>query len=186
MPRITGVPADGDDAGEYAQILAHRPEITAAMRELRRVMRTDRLLPDRLVELVRLRCAFWNQCRSCMATRFPEAFDDGLTEGVICSLERPQDAEDLTRAERSAIAYADMMATDHLAVTDATFDDLRQYFTEAQIVELAINVAYNVGFGRFTAVLDLSDGIPDEFRAADGLVGPWEAGEVVTAAPRQS
>ena len=59
-------------------------------------LREHRLLPDRLVELVRLRVAFWNQCRSCMAVRYEEGVDDGLTEELVCSLERPYEAPDLS------------------------------------------------------------------------------------------
>ena len=81
-------------------------------------------MPGRLIELVRLRIAFHNQCRSCMAIRYSTGLNDGLTEGLVCSLERPQEAEDLTDSERAALAYADLMATDHLAVDDALFDRL--------------------------------------------------------------
>jgi AhpD family alkylhydroperoxidase len=59
-------------------------------------------LSPRLLELVRLRIAFHNQCRSCMSVRYESAIDDGLTEDAVCSLERPADAPDLSDAERTA------------------------------------------------------------------------------------
>ena len=65
-----------------------------------------RTLPRRLVERVRLRVAFHHQCRSCMAIRYRTAVDDGMTEGVVCSLERPQDAPDLTVAEKAVAEVA--------------------------------------------------------------------------------
>ena len=73
-----------------------------------------------------------------MAVRYEEGIEDGLTEGLVCSLERPEEAEDLTEAERAAIAYADLMATNHLAIDEAVFDRLREHFSEAEIVELCL------------------------------------------------
>jgi alkylhydroperoxidase family enzyme len=183
MARIKDAPVEqytalyGDDAGEFHRLMAHRPPLEAALGAFQHALRTERVLPDRLLELVRLRIAFWNQCRGCMAGRYQEAIDDGLTEDLVCSLERPQDAEDLTPAERAAVAYADLMATDHLAIGDETFDGLREHFAEAEIVELAVNVAYGVGIGRFTATLDMVEGLPDRFREP-GRATPWGDGEV--------
>ena len=117
------------------QIYAQRPELALKFLEFGTALRENRLLSGRLIELVRLRVAFWNQCRSCMAVRYSEGLDDGLAGGLVCSLERPSEAPDLSDAERAAIRYADLMATNHLAITDETFDDLREHFSEPEIVE---------------------------------------------------
>src|SRR5215216_7879326 len=61
------------------RIHAHRPSHARAIVGLHGALWTDRLLPDRLLELVRLRIAFFNQCRTCMAIRYPGAIADGLT-----------------------------------------------------------------------------------------------------------
>jgi AhpD family alkylhydroperoxidase len=57
-------------------------------------------LRRRLLELVRLRIAFHNQCRSCMSVRYESALQDGLTEDLVCSLEKPMEAPGLTDAEK--------------------------------------------------------------------------------------
>jgi AhpD family alkylhydroperoxidase len=170
-------PLYGEDAGEFQRLMANRPPLMEALSAFQHALRTERLLSDRLLELVRLRVAFWNQCRSCMAGRYQEGIDDGVTEALVCSLERPQEAEDLTPAERAAIAYADLMCTDHLAIDDDTFAGLREHFSEPEIVELAVNLAYGVGVGRFTASLQMLEGLPERFLAADGVT-PWGEGEV--------
>jgi len=177
-PREQYAPLFGEDAPLRVQVYAQRPPIAAAFLEYGKKLRTERLLPDRLIELARLRVAFWNQCRSCMAVRYAEGLDDGLTEGLVCSIERPEEAEDLTEAERAAIAYADLMATDHLSVDEAVFDRLREHFSEAEIVELAFNVALFVGYGRMAATFKMTDDLPDRFKA-DGTVTPWGEGDVV-------
>ena len=133
-----------------------------------------RSLRVRVVELVRLRVAFFNQCRSCMAIRYSDAVADGVTEGLVCSLERPQEAENLSAAEKAAIRYGELMATDHLAINDAVYADLRQHFSEAQIVELGMTVAFFVGFGRLAATYHMVEELPEAFRTAE-TIAPWGA-----------
>jgi AhpD family alkylhydroperoxidase len=159
------------------RMFAHRPEQAKAIAALGAALRRHRLLPDRLIELVRLRVAFFNQCRSCMALRYSDALADGLTEALVCSLERPSDAEDLTPAERAAIRYGELFATDHLAIDDSVYDELRLHFSEEQIVELGMHVAFFVGFGRLAATWDMVEELPSRFQGA-GTRTPW-GGEAV-------
>ena len=187
MARVSPAPPEqvealfGDaDVPLRVQIYAQRPELALKFLEFGRALRENRLLPDRLVELVRLRIAFWNQCRSCMAVRYEEGIDDGLTEALVCSLERPSEAPDLNDAERAAIAFGDLMATDHLAITDETFDGLREHFNEPEIVELCMNVALFVGFGRMGSALHMVDDLPTHFQGeGEERVTPWGSEEQV-------
>jgi AhpD family alkylhydroperoxidase len=140
-------------------------------------LKRGRSLPERLVELVRLRVAFFNQCRSCMAIRYSDAVADGVTEGLVCSLERPQEAANLSAAEKAAIRYGELMATDHLAIDDAMYADLRAHFSEAQIVELGMTVAFFVGFGRLAATWHMVEELPEAFRTAE-TIAPWGAEKI--------
>ena len=72
-----------------SSIRAHHPEIAKAYVRFGAALKQFAVLPARLRELVRLRIAFHNQCRSCMAMRYADAVDDGVTEELVCSLERP-------------------------------------------------------------------------------------------------
>jgi AhpD family alkylhydroperoxidase len=156
------------------RMFAHRPEIAKGIVALGAGLKRDRTLPERLVELVRLRIAWHNQCRSCMAVRYRDAVADGVDEALVCSLERPAEAPDLTAAERAALDYADRFATDHLSIDDAAYDRLRVHFSEGQIVELGAWVAFCVGFGRLAATWDMVEELPDAFRAREaGPVTPW-------------
>ncbi|WP_211276754.1 carboxymuconolactone decarboxylase family protein [Erythrobacter tepidarius] len=159
------------------RFFAHCPEQALGLMGFAGALKRNRSLPERLVELVRLRIAFFNQCRSCMAIRYADAVADGVTEGLVCSLERPQEAENLTAAEKAAIRYGELMATDHLAIDDAVYDELRQYFTEAQIVELGMTVAFFVGFGRLAATYHMVEELPQAFQSA-GNIAPWGAEKI--------
>jgi AhpD family alkylhydroperoxidase len=173
------VRAEGKDPLELGlmRIFAWRPGAARALAGLGGALKRDRVLPDRLVELVRLRVAYFNQCRSCMAIRYSDALADGLTEALVCSLERPSDDGDLTEAERAAIRYGEMFATDHLAIGDDVYDDLRRHFSEEQIVELGMQVAFFVGFGRLAATWDMIEELPERFQGV-GSKTPW-GGEAV-------
>jgi alkylhydroperoxidase family enzyme len=117
-----------------------------------------------------------------MSVRYQSAIDDGLTEGVVCSLEQPADADDLSPAERSAIRFADLFATDHLSIDDTVYDDLRRYFTEDELVELGVHCAYALGVLRLTATWDVTDDLPDPFRStSDRPVAPWVSDGVVAS-----
>ena len=184
MARIRQVEIDGVDVDRLDQsarvqvgvggVIGHRPEIAAALASVADAINHSGTLPRRLIELIRLRIAFHNQCRSCMAIRYREAVDDGVTEDLVCSLEKPAEAPDLTDAERAALRFADLFATNHLAIDDAVYDDLRQHFTEGELVEIGLNCALDLGVGRLTATWDVSDDLPEGFqRPYDERVTPW-------------
>ncbi|MFM7348920.1 MAG: carboxymuconolactone decarboxylase family protein [Erythrobacter sp.] len=192
MSRIAKLPAEQWDARLVAAIqpdnltdleqgltryFAHCPEQALGLMGFGGALKRNRSLPERLVELVRLRVAFFNQCRSCMAIRYSDAVADGVTEGLVCSLERPQEAENLSAAEKAAIRYGELMATDHLAIDDAMYDELRRHFTEAQIVELGMTVAFFVGFGRLAATYHMVEELPEAFRTAE-TIAPWGADKI--------
>jgi AhpD family alkylhydroperoxidase len=171
--RSAGVQSD------LSGILENAPALHDGVTAFTRALRDHRTLPARLVELVRLRIAFHNQCRSCMAIRYQVAVDDGLDEALVCSLERPYEAPDLSAAETAALHYADLFATNHLAIDDGVYNGLRAHFTEAQIVELGLNCALCVGVGRLAASWDVVDHLPERFQArGDEPVTPWGSGAI--------
>lgn len=187
MSRVEKLPAAAWDArlraavqpealGELEQglmrIFAHCPEQALGLIGFGAALKRGRQLPERLVELVRLRIAFHNQCRSCMAIRYRDAVADGVDEALVCSLERPEEAADLTPAEKAAIRFGEKLATDHLAITDADFAALRAHFSEAEIVELGMTSAFFVGFGRLGATLHMVEELPEAFRGTEPMA-PW-------------
>lgn len=161
------------------RFFAHCPEQAKGLGAFGGALKANRTLPDKLIELVRLRVAFFNQCRSCMAIRYTDALDDGLNEDLVCSLEKPQEADNLSDAEKAAIRYGELMATDHLAINDAVYEDLRAHYSEAQIVELGMTVAFFVGFGRLAATYHMVEELPAGFQGDADEPAPWQNEHVV-------
>jgi AhpD family alkylhydroperoxidase len=187
MSRIQPLPYDqwdpalkamfgGAEPSEYnlatTGIMAHAPHVALAQAAFSAALKKNSQLTPRLRELVRLRVAFHNQCRTCMAVRYQAAIDDGLTEGLVCSLEKPEESPDLTPAEKAALAYADIASTNHFAINEDTFAMLGEHFTPAQIIELGVYVGTAMGFGRFAACLHMVDTLPEEYKEGE-KVAPW-------------
>jgi len=160
-------------------IMAQAPHMARANTAFMKIAMQGRKLSRRLLELVRLRIAFHNQCRSCMALRYQSAIDEGLTEDAVCSLEKPMDASNLSDREKAAVEYADLFAINHFAITDEAFESLRKHFTESEIVELAMFIAYFVGMGRFMASLNVIEELPEDYRDKSRKMAPWESSESV-------
>ena len=163
-----------------ASLVSRLPKVAEALGALTAALRSG-TLPPRLLELVRLRIAFHNQCRSCMSVRYQSAIDDGLTEDAVCSLERPAEATDLSDAERAALKFADLFATNHLAIDESIYDELRRYLTEDELVELGMHCAVSLGVGRLTATWDVTDDVPEAFRSGDARVTPWASTGVIAS-----
>ena len=166
-----------------ASLPAHHSAVSAGDNPLGGLL-LDKLRLNSEGVMIRLRIAFHNQCRTCMAMRYSAEVTD---HGLVCSLERPKDAPDLTDAERAALHFADLFATDHLAIDDAVYDGLRTYFTEGELVEIGIVCAYSVGFGRLAATWHVVENLPDGFKHGDvrpTAITPWGQAESINATGR--
>ena len=54
-----------------------------------------------------------------------------------------------------AIRYAEKLAIDHQKVDDALWAELRQHFSEAEIIELTMHTTLFIGMGRFNEIIGL-------------------------------
>jgi len=158
------------------RFFAHRPELALGVSAMGGALKRNRRLPERLMELMRLRIAFHNQCRSCMAIRYKDALNDGLTEDLVCSLEKPYEAPDLTDAEKTAIRFGELLASNHLAIDDDMYARMHEHFSEGEIVEIGLYAAFCVGLGRLAATLHMVEELPSAFQETAvgyGAVTPW-------------
>ena len=173
MAALIGAPDRTPLELAVTSIVGHRPDLAQPLVAFTRSLKNG-ILPRRLVELVRLRIAFHNQCRSCMAIRYQDAVSDGLTEDLVCSLEKPAEADGLSEAEQIALRYADLFATNHLAIDDAMYSALGEHFTEGEIVELGLQVALFVGVGRLAATWHIVEDLPAAFQEdSSKVLSPW-------------
>lgn len=110
------------------------------------------LLEARLKELVRLRIATLNGCKTCKAARLdPTVTEDEAMQGV----DDPNHS--FTDRERAAIDLAEKMAVDHFSIDDKTIREMRTLFSEGELLELMMMAGQYIGFGRMLAILQLEE-----------------------------
>lgn len=81
--------------------------------------------------------------------------DHGVTEELYAHVAEHADHPEYSGAERIAIEYAERFARDHLSIDDAFFGQLREHFSDADVLDLTICIADFLAFGRLTQVLKL-------------------------------
>jgi alkylhydroperoxidase family enzyme len=138
MPRVEplALPADSPFAGnEFRGVLAHRPEILEQWNALGDVVRFSGVLPPELKEEVRRATAAQVGCSFCASFGDPKP-------------------EHTDPREEVAVRLARTIADDPKTVDDALFAELRQHFTEEELVELvALICMVSVSGQTFGAVM---------------------------------
>ena len=87
--------------------------------------------------------------------------ETGLTEEKIARLENFRTDPAFDQRERTALEYAETMATNHTSIDDDFFRRLRTHFSDPEIVELGMAIGQYIGFGRLLMVLDLERPVCD-------------------------
>lgn len=141
----------GDSA--FFGAMAHRPELLERFMEIFETFAAGSFDPE-LLELARLRVAVAHQCAYCATVR-TKAVEEAVAPKEDAVLGEELDAGALSRRETLAVRFADRMSRDPQHITDAFFDELREEFTEAETIELALFLSLEVGLDRFTIALRL-------------------------------
>ncbi len=123
-----------------------------------------------LLELMRLKVAEVHQCAYCATVRTLEVRDsvkpkEGAIFGEI-------DEDGLTRREFLAVSLAEHLSDDPHRMRDDFFEELRDVFTEAEIVELLLFASLEVGLDRFCIALELQP--TDDSAYPDSVEYPME------------
>lgn len=133
--------------------LALVPEImTTAAAHMRAVFNAG-TVPVKLKELVTVRVSQVNACAYCLASHTALLKQLGATEETIAELEAWEASGDFTPAEKAALALAEQMTRDAKRVDDALWNDLKEHYTDSEIVELAAVIGLFNYFNRFNDAL---------------------------------
>ena len=109
-------------------------------------------LPPRLKELVRLRIATLNGCRTCAAARLAP---DTVPERDAVGIDGYDGDAAYSPSEQAAISFAERLATSHHDLDETNIAALREHYDDGQILELMMMAGQYIGFGRVLAVLQL-------------------------------
>lgn len=72
---------------------------------------------------------------------------------MLAELRNCEESALFTPAEKAALRLAAVMAGEHRQASDQLFDELRKYYTEAQILELGWRIGIFIGYGRLVYAL---------------------------------
>ena len=81
-----------------------------------------------------------------------------MTEELIGEIPNYRSSKILSERDKAAIRLAEVLAGDHREASQELFDELRRYFTEAEIIDLCLRIVAFVGYGRLIHALGLEIG----------------------------
>jgi len=141
-----GVPDD-----LFPRILARAPEQAVPLMRALIKSHTQGNVDHRLKEIMRILLARFANEKYFASLRSKKARAMGLTEQRIddgCSAYE-DDAKGFSADEKCALRYADLMFLDANQLDKAFYDEMKQYWTEAQIMELGAFIAFHYGMQMF-------------------------------------
>jgi AhpD family alkylhydroperoxidase len=103
-----------------------------------------------LKDLVRLRASQINGCAFCVDLHVQEAREAGETERRLATLVVWRESPLFSERERAALAWTEaltLIAADR--VPEAVWDSVRPHFSEAELVELTLDIVAINGWNRF-------------------------------------
>jgi len=151
------------------KIFAHRPPALKHIMGMLMELADEQVLPKRYLEIALVVVSKLNECTYCVAHHAPRLIEQGLAPESVAAILEPEvpgfDEVDLLVRD-----YAVQVTNNFQYMRDRIFDDLRQHFTEEQIVELTLRTALCGFFNRFNDALqiEMEDGVVADMLAAGG------------------
>ena len=119
----------------------------------------DNPLPPLVREAVRMRIAVANDCLVCRGARLMPELGEAFYDNIGAFRDHPE----LYGPEiQAAVEFAELFATDHLAIDETHFAQLSTFFSDDQVAALGVSCAYFSAFGRLTRVMMLDHACPIE------------------------
>ena len=151
------------------KVFAHRPPAVKHLMGLLLELADEALLPKRYLEIVLVVVSKLNECRYCVAHHAPRLVDQGLAPETVANILEP-DCPGLDAVDRLVRDYAVQVTTKPQYLRDAIFEELKNHFTEAEIVELTLRTALCGFFNRFNDALQIGmeDGVIEDLLSRGG------------------
>lgn len=108
----------------FEKLIGHNPEILKKWNELDETLWKKSSLDENFLEQIRRTMAFENGCEYCMVKGGKPDFDK------------------LQLKISTVTAFAELFCKDHHSISDAHFDMLKEYFSDEEISELCVFIAF--------------------------------------------
>jgi uncharacterized peroxidase-related enzyme len=144
-------------------VFAHRPVVLKHIQGLLLDLKDEGVLPKRYLEIVLVVVSKLNECTYCVSHHAPRLVEQGLAAETVEHILQP-DCPGLDEVDRLVRDYAVQVTEKPQTMRDAIFEDLRQHFSDAQIVELTVRTALCGFFNRVNDALQIGieDGVIED------------------------
>lgn len=160
MKKMTGREAAHGNGIEPIEIWAHQPKMMSGMGKFQQAVRKGRSVDERLKYLVELKGAQMIGCEFCVDLGSQICRNSGFSDDELLALPRYRDSELFTEREKRALDYTVAVMRTPVEVTDELFAQVKEHFTDEQIVEITalltlvnldrFNAAFGVGSAGFS------------------------------------
>ena len=140
---------------EPMRVFAHHPKVMLGYAALEMASERSRLVSARLKHLAELRAGMICGCEWCLDFGSSISAKAGISEAELRELPTYQRSLRLTELEKLVLDYATGMTRSPVAISDVLFDQLREHFDEAQLVELTNIIALENYRARFNWALGI-------------------------------
>ena len=115
------------------------------------------ILPHKLKEMCRIKISIAHQCGYCSTVRSNVAKAEGLTEDMIIDLASAyRTSKYFTAREKAALHYAELFKQgEHAIDRDEVYDELKQHFSDEEIIELGLLCGMTDGVGKLVKSFDV-------------------------------
>jgi AhpD family alkylhydroperoxidase len=160
MRKLTGRDAAHGSGIEPIEVWAHQPKMLSGMGRFQGAVRKGREVDERTKNLVELKGAQMIGCEFCVDLGSQICRNSGFSDAELLALPRYRQSELFTEREKVALDYAVGVMRTPVEVTDGLFAQMRQHFSDRQIVELTalltvvnldrFNAAFGIGSAGFS------------------------------------
>ncbi len=181
MKKMTGREPQTGSGLEPMEIWAYQPKMMMGMGRFNQAVRKGSSVEERLKNLIELKGAQMIGCEFCVDLGSQICRHSGLSDNELLAVPRYRQSDLFTEREKLAIDYAVAVMRTPVEVTDQLFADLKEHFSNEQLVEITALLTV-VNLDRFNAAFGIgsagfSDGMvcvtPD--RPAADHAGPGAA-----------
>ena len=148
--------AAGKPGPEYQSIRSHQPGVMRSFTKTREWIYHDGVLEFELKELVRAYIALSGACAYCSNQGVARAINQNEREKD--ELLNYEASDRYTDRQKLAFRYADAIMWDPEQADDAMWEELRDEFTEPELVELGYWIGFTFGGQRWLRTLGASQG----------------------------
>jgi uncharacterized peroxidase-related enzyme len=144
------------------RVMAHRPEIFATMQAHFGAVLNTGTVSTRLKELIIVRTSQINVTPYCLASHTILARNLGWSDEQLGHLADWPERDDFSPSEKAALRLAETVTRDAHALSDKQFAELREFYSEGEIVELLCAIGLFNYFNRFNNALQMEPTRPGE------------------------